>query len=219
MTTPRRSLLALIAGLFAAPKLAFAQTSISTFQNMMWPLPGPTPAPRVKITTEKGDIYVEVYPDRAPLTAGLFLRMVKEKRYDKPAFYRVVKLGAAPGPVGGMLQGGDSGTAARRLPPIAHESTTQTGLHHFDSALSMPRFERGTARGEFFICVGNLSDLDAQAEKPGEDTFGFAVFGRVIQGMDVVKAMLELKPSATAGPAGMRGEILDPPSPITLEAL
>jgi peptidyl-prolyl cis-trans isomerase A (cyclophilin A) len=223
MTTPRRSLLALIAGLFAAPKLALAQTPPSATPAPLLapivPAPAGPPAPRVKMTTAKGDIVVEVYPDKAPLTAGLFLRLVKEKRYNKPGFYRVVKVGTPPGPTGGMIQGGETGDHTRGLPPIAHEPTTQTGLRHLDGALSMPRFAPGTARGEFFICIGDLTSLDAQPPQAGVDTAGFAAFGRVVEGMDVVKAVLEITPSPTAGPEGMKGQILATPLPITFAVL
>lgn len=218
MTTPRRSLLALIAGLFAAPKLALAQAPAPDLKAPATPTPNGA-APRVRMKTEKGDVVVEVYPDKAPLTAGLFLRLVKEKRYSKPGFYRVVKVGAPPGPTGGMVQGGETGNAVRALPPIAHEPTSQTGLSHLDGALSMPRFAPGTARGEFFICLGDLISLDAQPPKAGEDTFGYAVFGKVVEGLDVVKAILEVPPSPTAGPAGMKGQILEPPLPIVFEVL
>ena len=218
MTTPRRSLLAVLAGLIALPRLARAQTPPPDQILLPPPRSGPPP-PRVKMTTDKGVIIVEVYPDRAPLTAGLFLRMVRENRYVKPAFYRCVKLMPPGGAPIGMVQGGETAPTDKALPPIAHESTNQTGLLHRNGAISMPRFERGTARGEFFICVGDLTSLDEQRPQEGVDTYGFAVFGKVVEGMDVVRAIHEIPPSLTAGQESMRGEILDPPLPVVLEAL
>lgn len=214
MTTPRRSLLAALSGFLALPALARAQ--IITFPT--FPRVGP-PLPRVRMTTEHGVIVVECDIERAPLTAGLFLRLVRENRYIKPAFYRVVKVGA-PGmaPIGG-IQGGETGPADKALPPIAHESTDQTGLRHLDGVISMPRFEPGTARGEFFICVGTLSSLDAQPPQAGVDTFGFAAFGKVVEGMEVVRAIHNIPPSPTKGEGSMKGEFFDPDIPIKIEAL
>jgi peptidyl-prolyl cis-trans isomerase A (cyclophilin A) len=197
MTQPRRTLLALLAALPFAPKLALAQTA----------------APRVEMVTPKGTIVVEVYPDKAPLTAGYFLRMVSEHRYVKPAFYRVAPIKGAE--TTGFIQGGETAPTFTGLPPIKHESTDMTGLKHLDGTISMPRGARGTANGHFFICVGDAPFMDAGPEKPGEDTYGFAAFGKVVEGMDVVKAILALEPSPTAGKGPMKGQMLVPPLPIT----
>jgi peptidyl-prolyl cis-trans isomerase A (cyclophilin A) len=80
----------------------------------------------------------------------------------------------------------------------------------------MARFAPGTATSEFFICVGNLSGLDANPKATGDDAAGYAVFGRVVAGLDVVKAILNSPISATKGEdIGLKGQLLDPEVPIT----
>ena len=199
MSLVRRTLLAALAALPFAPAVARAQA-------------GP---PRVRMETRLGTIVVEVFPDKAPLTAGLFLRMVGEHRYVKPAFYRVLR---APGAeTTGLIQGGETVGSTRTLKPIAHESTIQTGLTHLDGVLSMPRDRLGSARGEFFICIGDQTYLDAKPPVEGQDLAGFAAFGRVVEGMDVARAIHALEPSPTKGPEGMRGQMLDPALTLKLE--
>jgi peptidyl-prolyl cis-trans isomerase A (cyclophilin A) len=76
------------------------------------------------------------------------------------------------------------------LPPIVHETTAQTGLRHLDGSISMARVEPGTASSEFFICVGDQPELDFGGTR-NPDGQGFAVFGRVAVGMEVVRAIQE----------------------------
>jgi len=189
----RRSLLALcLATAVSAP--AFAQE----------PAPPPAALPvRVILETSAGTILVETDP-RAPITAANFLRYVDEGRFDGTDFYRGMELGAGTG----VVQGGTSNAPDRILPPIAHEPTSQTGLRHIDGALSMARFDPGTADGDFFIIVGNLPGFDAGRAAP--DDPGFAVFGHVVEGMDVVRAILAAPKSPTEGEGFMRGQMLDP---------
>lgn len=188
----RRSLLALcLAGALSVP--AFAQEA-----------PPPAPAAvRVVLETSAGTILVET-DTRAPITAANFLRYVDEGRFDGTDFYRGMELGAGTG----VVQGGTANAPDRILPPIAHEPTSQTGLRHVDGALSMARFDPGTADGDFFIIVGNLPGFDAGRAAP--DDPGFAVFGRVVEGMDVVRAILAAPKSPTEGEGFMRGQMLDP---------
>lgn len=200
MTQHRRTVLGLLAGLPLAGR-AFAQGQIGA------------PAPRVRLETPKGAIVIEVYADKAPVTAGNFLRYVDEGRYEGGVFYRALRLGFAPEK--GLLQGGLNGIETKALPPIAHEPTTQTGLKHLDGTISMARFDPGTAKCEFFICVGDSPYFDADPKQPG-DNHGFAAFGRVVEGMDVVRLLHQLPTSPTEGEAfGMKGQILAPPVPIT----
>ena len=188
----RRSLLALcLAAALSAP--AFAQDAT----------PAPVAAVRVMLETSAGNILVETDP-RAPITAANFLRYVDEGRFNGTDFYRGMELGAGTG----VIQGGTANAPDRILPPIAHEPTSQTGLRHVDGALSMARFDPGTADGDFFIIVGNLPGFDAGRAAPGDP--GFAVFGRVIEGMDVVRAILAAPKSPTEGEGFMRGQMLDP---------
>ena len=183
----RRSLFALIALLLtAAPVMA---------QDAA---PAPT---RVALDTPAGTIVIEL-DARAPLTVANFLRYVDEDRLDGTSFYRAMNLGA----VGGLIQGGASGASDRVLPGVAHEPTSQTGLRHTDGVVSMARFEPGTATGDFFIIVGNnMGSLDASASDPG-----FAAFGRVVEGMDVVRAILASPRSPTAGEGVMVCQMLEP---------
>jgi len=158
---------------------------------------------RVAIETTAGTILAETHP-RAPVTSANFLRYVDEGRFDGVTFYR----GMVLGPAAGLIQGGTSGEPGKVLPPIAHEPTSETGLSHTDGALSMARFDPGTATGDFFIIVGNVSSLDAGKSAPGDP--GFAVFGHVVQGMDVVRQILAAPKSPTEGEGFMRGQMLDP---------
>ena len=160
-------------------------------------------AVRVVLETSAGLILVETDP-RAPITAANFLRYVDDGRFDGADFYRGMQLG----PVAGLVQGGTANSPERVLPAIPHEPTSQTGLSHTDGAMSMARFEPGTATGDFFIIVGNVSALDAGRSAPGDP--GFAVFGRVVEGMDLVRAILAAPKSPTEGEGVMRGQMLDP---------
>ncbi len=193
----RRSLvLALCLAALSAP--VFAQDAPPPAQAA-----APTAAVRVILETSAGSILVETDP-RAPITAANFLRYVDEGRFNGTDFYRGMVLGTGTG----VVQGGTANAPDRILPPIAHESTSQTGLRHVDGALSMARFDPGTADGDFFIIVGNLPGFDAGRAAPGDP--GFAVFGRVIEGMDVVRAILAAPKSTTEGEGFMRGQMLDP---------
>jgi peptidyl-prolyl cis-trans isomerase A (cyclophilin A) len=95
------------------------------------------------------------------------------------------------------------------FPPIAHEPTSQTGLSHDDGALSVPRLAVGTARADFTIMVGAQHYLDAGPGSAG-DGLGYAVFGHVVDGMDVVRRILVAPTSPTEGEGVMRGQMLDP---------
>jgi len=189
----RRSLLTLAFILAASSVAAFIQEAP----------PAPAAAVRVILETSAGTILVETDP-RAPVTAANFLRYVEEGRFDGTDFYRGMELGAGAG----VVQGGTASAPDRILPPIVHEPTSQTGLRHVDGAVSMARFDPGTADGDFFIIVGNLPGFDAGRAAP--DDPGFAAFGRVVAGMDVVRAILAAPKSPTEGEGFMRGQMLDP---------
>ena len=147
-------------------------------------------ASRVRLETDLGAIVLEVYPDRAPASAANFLRYVDEGRFDGASFYRVVTPDNQPdNPVKIEVVQGGLGFAddhPRRLPPIPHETTAETGLAHRDGTVSMARLEPGTASSEFFICVGDQPELDFGGRR-NPDGQGFAAFGRVVEGMDVVR--------------------------------
>ena len=161
--------------------------------------------------TALGPIVLAIEKERAPITAANFLRYVDQKRLDGTVFYRAMKVGDAGD---GLVQGGLRGDPKRLLKPIAHESTFATGLSHSDGAISMARAEPGTANADFFIVLGDLSGLDAKhadAATGQQEDPGYAVFGRVVEGMDVVRAILEQPTSTTLGPEVMKGQMIAKP--------
>jgi peptidyl-prolyl cis-trans isomerase A (cyclophilin A) len=164
----------------------------------------PAPLPRVAIVTSAGRIVLELDVVHAPITARNFLRYVDNRRYDGMEFYRAMHSGEGTG----LIQGGVT-DGRRQFPPIAHEPTSQTGLSHVDGSISMARAGPGTASSEFFIMVGPQLYLDAGAGS-GSDTLGYAVFGRVVEGMDVVRGILAAPVSPTEGVGSMVGQLLSP---------
>lgn len=167
----------------------------------------PTPAPAtttVILTTTMGEIHIALEVERAPVTAGNFLRYVDARRFDGMSFYRAYKV-TEDGRYG-IVQGGLQGLKVFK--PIAHESPQQTGLSHVDGAVSMAREAPGTATADFFIVIGDLVSMDG---KPDGSDPGYAVFGRVVQGMDVVRAMLDLPRRAEAANPVMKGQMLAEP--------
>jgi peptidyl-prolyl cis-trans isomerase A (cyclophilin A) len=178
------------------------------------PAPVPVTAPRVRVvvTTSLGVITAEVDREHAPITAGNFLRYVDQKRFDGTVFYRAMKLGTDDaGNEQGLVQGGTQNDPKRILKPIAHEPTIVTGLKHLTGALSMARFAPGTATGDFSILVSPLPGLDADPTRPkAEEPEGYAVFGYVVDGMDVVRKIHMSSTSPTKGEGWMKGQMLDP---------
>ena len=143
--------------------------------------------PVVNVETSLGGIKMEVYEDRAPITARNFLRYVDAGLYDGTTFFRTVTMGNQPNDAvrieviqGGMVP------EERRYPPLEHETTEATGLLHLDRTVSMARFKPGSAASSFFICVGDQPELDYGGRR-NPDLQGFAAFGRVLEGMDIVK--------------------------------
>ncbi len=193
-----------------SPRTLLSLVSLVLLAQAPAPAPSVTPAPAaatvpVRIETSAGPIILALETERAPVTAGNFLRYVDGKKLDGAAFYRAVKVGTGYG----LVQGGTRNDPKRTLPPIAHEPTSQTGLSHVDGAISMARAAPGTANGDFFITIGDLKSMDANPAAPG-DNQGFAVFGRVTEGMDVVRRILEAPTSPTAGEGAMKGQMLAP---------
>ncbi len=161
----------------------------------------------VRMHTELGDILMEIETERAPITAANFLSYVDKKSMDGIGFYRGMKVDEAGNY--GLIQTGIR-DPKKIMKPIAHEPTTVTGLSHVNGALSMARLAPGSATADFFIIIGDLVSLDAQPSAPG-DNLGYAVFGRVTEGMDVVKAINERPRSLTAGEGVMKGQMLETP--------
>ena len=172
------------------------------------PTPGPAvPAARVLLHTAQGDMVLALDPVHAPVTTANFLHYVDQKRFDGAQFYRAVTIGDDG--LYGLLQGGLYGTRLQPFKPIAHEAPAVTGLHHADGAVSMARGEPGTAQSEFFIDIGDMPEYDGNGDDPG-----YAVFGRVESGMDVVKQILAMPRAADAGGADFHGQMLAAPVKI-----
>ncbi len=147
--------------------------------------------PRAVIETALGDIVVELNPDAAPITVANFIGHVEADVYDGGSFYRAVRDDNERPDVEPMnlIQGGYGRDGLEGAPNITHEPTTQTGLTHSRAAISMGRFEIGTASTEFFIMVNDYPGLDAGPGTRNPDEAGYAVFGEVIEGMEVVEAI------------------------------
>ena len=207
----RNLLLVALLGLAAVP--AIGQPGVA-------PAPGqaeaqaPTTAPRpatvrVSLQTSEGSLVLELEKERAPITTANFLRYVDQKRLDGTSFYRATKVADGYG----LIQGGLRNDPNRLLPPITHEPTSLTGLSHIDGAISMARAAPGSATADFFITIGAIPSMDANPAQLG-DNLGFAVFGRVVEGMDVVRRILNAPTSPTEGEGAMKGQMLTAPIKI-----
>ena len=174
--------------------------------------PAEAPAPRddlvrVAIETGLGRIVVALDRGRAPLSTANFLRYVDAKRYDGEPFYRAVTAEGS-----GFIQGGIRSDSRKLFPPVAHEPTSKTGLKNVAGAVSLARLEPGSAQADFFILTTDIPGFDAGGY--GGDADGFAVFGRVVEGMDVVNKIHASPVSPTLGEGAMKGQLLDPPIKI-----
>jgi peptidyl-prolyl cis-trans isomerase A (cyclophilin A) len=166
----------------------------------------PAPLPRVTLRTSLGDVVVEVDLARAPVSGRNFLRYVDAGRYRGGAFHRTVTTSPDNQPSNrvkiDVVQAGPAPGAD--FPPIALERTRDTGLLHVDGAISMARDGPDSATSDFFVCVGPQPELD-HGGKRNPDGQGFAVFGRVVSGMEVVRRIHQ---------APAKGQTLQPPIPI-----
>ncbi len=168
-----------------------------------------TPNPRVVITTTEGVITLELFADKAPITTANFLKYVDRKLYDGSKFYRASKPKGQVANDYGTIQGGLQNDPKKVFPPIAHESTLKTGLKHSDGVISMGRHAPGSAQADWFICIGDMSYLDADPKDPSNP--GFAAFGHVTDGMPVAQAILGMPTDPNAGVGAMKGEMLIKP--------
>ena len=190
----RRSLIGGAGLLLASPLSAHAQTA----------------KPRVAIQTSHGVIGVELEEKKAPITSANFLRYVDKKKFDGGSFYRASRARGAP--TNGSIQAGPS-IRTRRFAPIAHESTRMTGIRHKAGTISMARNEPGSATADFFICASPMAYLDAKPGGKG-DNEGFAAFGTVVKGMDVVRKILASKTDGVPQNPSMKGQMINPPVAI-----
>lgn len=174
--------------------------------------PAPTyQTTNVVLETTMGDIVVALETQRAPITAGNFLRYVAEDRFDGTVFYRAMRLDWGDQP-NGLIQGGTQNDWDRILDPIAHEPTSETGVLHEAGTLSMAMGEPGTANGDFSILLRTFPQMDAapDAEDPARRP-GYAAFGQVVEGMDVVLAIHAAPIDPDKGEGWMEGQMLAEP--------
>lgn len=158
---------------------------------------------RVRIDTSVGAITLALDTQRAPATSANFLAYVDDGRFDGTTFYRSAR--KKTDPRFGFVQGGIKTDARRILPPFPLETTDKTGLRHLDGTISMARHDDPkSAGGNYFICVGPIPSLDASRTSKG-----YAAFGHVVAGMDVVRRILAAP--TTGGSAAMRGQMLANP--------
>jgi len=165
--------------------------------------------PHVVIETKYGEIELELYADKAPATVAAFLSYVDSGFYENTSFYRVLNVNNQPSnaPKTEILQGGlwrTKNEKARSITGIPHESTGKTGVKHKDGVISVARLAPGTAGSEFFICIDDQSGLDEGGENV-EDKLGYAAFGKVIKGMNIVRKIYMQND---------RNQYLDPPVAI-----
>jgi peptidyl-prolyl cis-trans isomerase A (cyclophilin A) len=213
----RRSLLGLAAAF--ACSAAWGQTPPAAAPPP-GPQPGTTPEapvakplPRVKLETAQGDIVIELETEKAPITARNFLRYVDKGLFNGATFYRASRPPGYTATDYGSVQGGLQNDPKKVLPPIAHEPTTKTGLHHTNGTISMGRHAPGTAQADFFICLGDQTYLDADPKDPKANP-GFAAFGHVVSGLDVVQKIIGLPVDPNKGEGVMKGEMLRSPVKI-----
>ena len=157
--------------------------------------------------TGKGLITLDLNAGKAPITTTNFLRYIDARRIDGSSVYRASPIKDYPNL--GIIEGGLQSNPAKVFKPIAFESTIKTGLAHKDGTISMASDGPGTAQADFFICVGDQPSFDADPALAGGQN-GFAAFGQVVEGMDVVHAILSSPTSEHARVAVMRGQMLSP---------
>ena len=153
-----------------------------------------TQNPLIIIETPFGKIAAELFPEKAPITVSNFLSYIKQNRYDDCHFYRVVHLGNQPENKIRIevIQGGlGFDKHPLELKPIEHETTDKSGITHKNGTISMARLEPGTASSEFFICINDQPELDYGGSR-NPDGQGFAAFGQVLQGLEILKKIQKL---------------------------
>ena len=164
---------------------------------------------RVALDTAEGRIVIALDRGKAPITTANLLRYIDNKRLDGATFYRAMPNDSK----GGLIQGGITDDARKLYPPIAHEPTSSTGIRHLAGTISMARQAPGSARSDFFILTADIPGFDAGGQ--GGDKDGFAAFGHVVEGMEVVQKIYKAPVSATKGLGAMKGQMLEPQIKIT----
>ncbi|WP_031298742.1 peptidylprolyl isomerase [Sphingobium lactosutens] len=185
-------------------RLFFAFLIFAPSLALAIPTNAPTPGyTRVAIETSVGTIVIAADSKRAPRTSANFLTYVDDGRFDGVIFYRAARRKSQPKL--GLIQGGIDTDLRRSLPPIRHEPTSETGIRHLDATVSMARPNRpNSATGNFFITIGATPNMDAR-----DAYIGYAAFGHLVAGMDVVKTILAAPTCCGSGP--MRGQMIVKP--------
>lgn len=217
-----------------APAAALAATALAAAAGAAPRENGPFPVSRgpaqadersvpVVFETPRGEIEVALLPDRAPVSVAQFLRYVDGGHYAGATLYRATRIAA--GAAFDIVQGGlrrlpmltgPTGEAEGEppFPPIPHETTDETGLPNERGVLAYARRDPGTANSEFFFNLGPNRVLDTGVDTPGRDGFGYATFGRVTRGIEVLDAIQQLPTDAPTEVEVVRGQILNDPVPI-----
>jgi len=166
------------------------------------------PAPKedlvpVAIDTTLGRIVIALDRGRAPITTANFLRYVDAHRLDGESFYRAMHMGD-----GGLVQFGVRSDVRKLFPKIVDEPSSKTGIKNVAGAISMAKNAPNSAQADFFILLGDTPYFDAGGSP--DDPNGFAAFGHVTEGMDVVKKIFAAPTSPTKGEGVMKGQMLEP---------
>lgn len=202
---------------FAAFALPLALAGAASAQEQPASPPAPAEEPEtvlVVLETTMGDITAAIETERAPITAANFLRYVDEGRFDGTVFYRAMPLDWGEQP-NGLIQAGTQHDPERVLPPIAHEPTSETGVIHVRGALSMARNAPGTATGDFSIMLQEQPGMDADPTSDDPELrAGYAAFGHVVEGMDVVEAIHAAPTDPNKGEGWLKGQMLADPVEI-----
>jgi peptidyl-prolyl cis-trans isomerase A (cyclophilin A) len=194
----------------AALPLLFALSAAAPAKKAAPPAPLPDLV-KVVLTTEHGPIELELDAVHAPIATRNFVRYVDQRRFDGITFYRAMKLAWGEQP-NGLIQAGTRGDPKRDLPPIAHETTDQTGILHKAGAISMARWAPGTAKGDFSILLADMPSLDADPKSTDpEARAGYTAFGHVTSGMAVVRQIFDAPISTTLGEGAMKGQMIAKP--------
>lgn len=198
--------------------LKFLRVIIFTFftlsVSLSYAAPRETVTTNIAFKTSKGDIIIELYNQIAPITVDNFLRHLDGGHYDGSSFYRTVTHQNDNGsPMIEVIQGG-LGDIDKPFPAISHESTNITKLKHEDGTISMSRGEVNSATSDFFICIGSQQGLDFGGER-NNDGQGFAAFGKVIEGMDIVRDINGMPSNKKTDNEYVKGQMIN--NPIIIE--
>ena len=189
-------------------------TFFALFVSLSYAAPRETVTTNIAFKTSKGDIIIELYNQIAPITVDNFLRHLDGGYYDGISFYRTVTHQNDNGsPMIEVIQGG-LGDIDKPFPAISHESTNITKLKHEDGTISMSRGEVNSATSDFFICIGSQQGLDFGGER-NNDGQGFAAFGKVIEGMDIVRDINGMPSNKKTDNEYVKGQMIN--NPIIIE--